>query len=283
MLLPIIASPSENVPLPLADLAPDENSMHASLAVIHLQIHEAYHRLLFGLSPYPFIPSYTYVLDSRFRSLPSLLLSTINNYNQHFQRLDPNCVIMWHHMCMTLSADMQIFELAAERSGPGPGRKALDDIASWSQSPTARPSDDTMFHAVIALFSAALVLGLYTFMLPRMEHEFENPLSIELLDDIDWTQVQDEGLATGLKAAPAPHPPPPASSPSSTEHIPALFFIRHGGTIYIRGVAHQLGLQSARHILPDYAGLLKDTGKWSVHKFSYVLHSMSDVLMDFEE
>jgi hypothetical protein len=181
--------------------------------------------------------------------------------------------------------------LAAGRSGATPARKALDDIASWSQTPAARraclhaaqifkalanrkASDDTMFHSVFALFSAALVLGLYIFMVPRDVETQAGSSSIELLDDIDWQKVAGEGFTSFNE-------PRGGRSYTHTDD-PAINFIRNGGLVYVRGVPHQGGYQSARRLLLDYAGLLKDTGKWSVRKFSYVLHIMSDVLMDVD-
>jgi hypothetical protein len=215
----------------------------------------------------------------------------MNTYHDALGRLNPNCIVMWHHMCMNLTADIQIFDLAAGRSGAGPARKALEDIAAWSQTPAARrallhaaqifkalsnrkASDDTMFHSVYALFSAGLVLGLYTFMVPRTAETQAGGASVELLDDVDWQQVGSEGFTSFME--------PRGSQPFMAADDPAVNFIRNGGMIYIRGVPHQGGYQSARRILLDYGGLLRDTGKWSVRKFSYVLHIMSDVLMDVE-
>lgn len=111
-------------------------------------------------------------------------------------------------------------------------------------------------------------------MVPRSAETQAGATSIELLDDIDWQQVGAEGFTSFME---------PHGSPSlRTIDDQAINFIRHGGTIYVRGVPHQGGYQSARRILLDYGGLLKDSGKWSVRKFSYVLHIMSDVLMDVD-
>lgn len=137
-----------------------------------------------------------------------------------------------------------------------------------------KASDHTTFHTVLSLFSAALVLGLYTFMVPSSPEPSHGTTSIELLDDVDWQKVGTEGFTSFME--------PRGSLALSTTDDPAVSFIRNGGTAYLRGIPFQGGYQSARRILLDYAGLLKDTGKWSVRKFSYVLHIMSDVLMDVE-
>ena len=291
ILMPIISSPSETVSLPSLDSPVDDFLMQGLLATLQLRNSEAYHRLLSNRSNYPFAPCHTYAMDGRARCLTTLQISIVTNYGDILDRLSPNCIVMWHHMCMSLTADIQIFDLAAGRYGAHPARKALDDIAAWSQTPAARraclhaaqifkslanrkASDAIMFHSVFALFSAALVLGLYTFMVPREMETQAASSSIELLDDIDWKQVGNEGFTSFME--------PRGSQPYVYTDDPAANFIRHGGTVYVRGVHHQGGYQSARRLLLDYAGLLKDTGNWSVRKFSYVLHIMSDVLMDVD-
>ncbi|PYI04968.1 C2H2 type zinc finger domain protein [Aspergillus sclerotiicarbonarius CBS 121057] len=290
LLMPTIMMPSENVSVPNLDSPKDDLCMYGVLAMVQLRLSEAYYRLLSNRASYPFAPCNTYAMDGRSRCLPSLQLQISSNYGDVLDRLSPNGSVMWHNMCMTLTADIQIFDMAAGRSGPAPARKALDDIAAWSQTPAARraclhaahiyramtnrkASDHTMFHSVFSLFSAALVLGLYVFMVPNST-ELQGGSSIELLDDINWQNVGTEGFTSYME--------PREGQPLPPSEEPALEFIRHGGTVYLRGVPIQGGYQPARRILLDYAGLLKDAGKWSVRKFSYVLHIMSDVLMEVE-
>ncbi|PWY95530.1 hypothetical protein BO94DRAFT_562225 [Aspergillus sclerotioniger CBS 115572] len=290
LLMPTITIPSENVGVPNLDSPVDDFCLYGLLAMVQLRLSEAYYRLLSNRASYPFAPCNTYAMDGRARCLPSLQLQLSNKYGDVLDRLNPNAAVMWHNMCMMLTADIQIFDMAAGRSGPVPARKALDDIAAWSQTPAARraclhaaqiyramtnrkASDHTMFHSVFSLFSAALVLGLYVFMVPTSA-ESQGGTSIELLDDIHWQKVGTEGFTSFMEAR--------ESQPLPPSEEPALEFIRHGGTMYLRGVPIQGGYQPAKRILLDYAGLLKDAGKWSVQKFSYVLHIMSDVLMEVE-
>ncbi|KAL2871046.1 FTFMHR domain-containing protein [Aspergillus lucknowensis] len=291
LLMPTVMAPSENVTIPPLDNPVDDFCIHGVLAMVQLRLSEAYHRLLSNRASYPFAPCHTYAMDGRARCLPSLQLQIADKYGDVLERLNPNAAIMWHNICMTLTADTQIFDLAAGRAGPGPARKALDDIAAWSQTPAARraclhaahiykamtnrkASDHTMFHSVFSLFSAALVLGLYIFMVPNPSELQVGGTSIELLDDIDWKRVGTEGFTSFME--------PRGTQSFTPSDDPAVNFIRNGGTVYFRGVPFQGGYQSARRILLDYAGLLKDAGKWSVRKFSYVLHIMSDVLMEVE-
>ncbi|KKK17401.1 hypothetical protein AOCH_003601 [Aspergillus ochraceoroseus] len=291
LLMPTVLAPSENVAIPSLGSPVEDFCMHGVLAMVQLRLSEAYHRLLSNRASYPFAPCHTYAMDGRARCLPSLQLQIAEKYGEVLDRLNPNAAIMWHNICMALTADIQIFDLAAGRAGPAPARKALDDIAAWSQTPAARraclhaahiyktmtnrkASDHPLFHSIFSLFSAALVLGLYICMVPNSSELRVGGTSIELLDDIDWQRVGTEGFTSFME--------PRGTETFAPSDDPAVNFIRNGGTVYFRGVPFQGGSQSARRILLDYAGLLKDAGHWSVRKFSYVLHIMSDVLMEVE-
>ncbi|RJE25115.1 hypothetical protein PHISCL_02521 [Aspergillus sclerotialis] len=291
IVMPTIMTPSENVKVPKPEGPADDLCVEGLLSMVHARLSEAHHRLLSGHSSNQFAPCQTYAMDGRARSLPSLLAQTANNYSDSAQHLSPNTLILWHSMCMRLTADIQIFDLAAGRAGSGPARQALNDIAVWSQTPAARraclhaahiykvmtmrkTSDQSSFHSVHSLFSAALVLGLYIFMTPDSAESQAGLSGIELLDNFDWQRVGTEGFTSFME--------PQESLSLTPADNAATNFIRNGGTVYFRGLAVHGGYLPARRILLDYAGLLKDAGPWTVRKFSYVLHIMSDVLMDME-
>lgn len=291
ILMPTVMAPSENINIPVLDGTMDHLCVHGVLAMVQLRLSEAYHRLLSNRSSYPFAPCHTYAMDGRARCLTSLQGQIIDNYGEALERLNPSAQIMWHSMCMHLTADIQIFDLAAGRMGAPPAGKALEDIAAWSQTPAARraclhaahiykamvnrkTSEYPMFHSVFSLFSAALVLGLYIFMVPNTEESPIGGSEIELLDDIDWRQLGTEGFTSFME--------PRGSQSFAPSDDPATNFIRNGGTVHLRGVPFQGGYLSARRILLDYANVLKEAGPWSVRKFSYVLLIMSDVLMDVD-
>ncbi|KAJ5678289.1 uncharacterized protein N7477_003922 [Penicillium maclennaniae] len=271
ILIPTVLAPSENINIPALDGPMDEFCIQAVLAMVQLRQSEAYHRLLSNRAGYPFAPCHTYAMDGRARCLPSLQSQIISSYGETMDRLNPNALIMWHHMCMMLTADIQIFDFAAGRAAR---RACLHAAHIYKAMTNRKASDHPTFHSVFSLFSAALVLGLYTFMVPNSAGTPSSVGSIELLDEIDWQQVGTEGFTSFME--------PRGSQSFSPTDDPASNFIRNGATIYLRGVPFQGGYQSARRILLDYANLLKDSGKWSVKKFSYVLHIMSDVLMDVE-
>ncbi|KAJ6144348.1 transcriptional regulator family: C2H2 zinc finger and Fungal Specific TF [Penicillium chermesinum] len=291
ILMSTVLAPSENIHIPAQDGPMDDLNIQAILAMVHLRQSEAYHRLLSNRSSYPFAPCHTFAMDGRARCLPDLQRQIITDYGDTLSQLNPNALITWHYMCMMLTADIQIFDLAAGRSGPIPARKALDDIAEWSQTPAARracihashiwkamvnrkAADHPSFHSLFALFASALVLGLYTFMVPNSGNTPSSVGTIELMDDVDWRLVGTEGFTSFME--------PRGSQSFSPTDDAAVNFIRNGAIIYYNGMPFQEGYQSSRKILLDFANLLKDSGKWSSKKFSYVLHIMSDVLLDVD-
>ncbi|KAJ5964196.1 uncharacterized protein N7479_004072 [Penicillium vulpinum] len=286
-----ILAPSENINVPTLEAPADEFCIQAVLAVVQLRQSESYHRLLSNRASYPFAPCHTYAMDGRARCLPSLQSQLITNYGETLDRLNPNALVTWHNMCMTLTADIQIFDLAAGRAGPAPARKAFDDLREWSQTPAARraclhaahiynvmanrkASDHPTFQSMFSLFSAGLVLGLYTFMVSDSASSSSSLGSVELMDDVNWRSVGTEGFTSFME--------PRGSQTFAPTDDHAVNFIRNGANIYLRALPLHGGYQSARRILLDYASLLKDSGKWSVKQFSYILYIMSDVLMDVE-
>ncbi|CAG7923662.1 unnamed protein product [Penicillium olsonii] len=286
-----IRAPSEKFSVPALEGPLEDFCVQAVLAIVQLRQSEAYHRLLSNKASYPFAPCHTYAMDGRARCLPSLQSQLITAYGEILDHLNSNTLIAWHYMCMMLTADIQIFDLAAGRAGPSPARKALEDIREWSQTPAARraclhaahiykvmtnrkTSEHPTFQSIFSLFSAGLVLGLYTFMVPDVTAISSGVGSVELMDDVGWRAVGMEGFTSFME--------PGGTQTFSPTDNPAVSFIRNGAAIYLRGLAFQGGYQSARRVLLDYASLLKDSGKWSVNQFSHILYIMSDVLMDVE-
>ena len=263
------------------------------LSTIRLRISEAYYRLLSGkkyeASKQLFVPWQTYSNDSKAKFTVPLVVGLIERYNNILNGINPNCMMMWHSMCIMLGADLSIFELGAGRSGADRAREALEEISIWSSTPSARRaclhaaqtlklmsnrriSDGTMFHAATTLFTSALVLGLYVY-------KFQRPPGIEvdtggdcldLLDEVDWKRIGNTGLV-------------PDGEEDGILDDPFVLFIKNGGEVSVSGVHNPYGYHAARRILLDYAGLLEGVGKWGLGSFSHVLRIMSDSLMDFED
>lgn len=189
---------------------------------------------------------------------------------------------------------MTIFELAAGRNGADGAHAALANIAAWSQTWHARRAclhaagiysamsrrrinDGTMFHSETSLFNAALVLGLYVFMMQPSEKE-EQVLNTdlepyELLSDVDWANLKE----------------PDALSFSPTEALQdgqisaAQTFVKEGGVISFSGTICEGGYNAAKMILFEFASLLEEVGKWNSKGLCHILRIMSDSLLDMEE
>lgn len=298
IVMPSVISSADGMLLPKNLSNVDVFSAYAMLATMHLRVCEGYHRLFCGreqlaLRQEPLVPCQAYATDARTCSAMPIAVEFMDLYGDNLGNRNHNCMIMWHGLCLMLTADLRIFELAAGRAGAEPARAALDSIATWSQTPAARracihaaqiyklmfhrrASDGTVLHSSTALFAAALILGLYVFMVPPPDPALQDMHpTTELLDDIDWKSVGSAGLTGGFE------------SQFSAEAIfddedPTTRFIRSGGKISMNGVPTHPGYQSARRVLLDYADLLKGVPKWNLRKLTRVLLIMSDVLMDVD-
>jgi hypothetical protein len=235
-----------------------------------------------------------YAEDQRSHDILPLLVNLSSSSVDALRTADLNSAVLWHSSCMLLGANIRYFELAAGRSGPEPAVNALEDISMWSQTPSARRS---VLHAaqiykllfdrkvsdivnplsVVALFHAALVLGLYIFTLPPTVTFGINENCIELLDLINWVSVGQLGLTDT-----SPSTPPHAFDTSDTHSSVVRRFIRHGGPFSITGIALEGGYLAARRTLLHCADLMEGMGRWKSRTFSQILHIMSDDLTDYD-
>jgi hypothetical protein len=201
---------------------------------------------------------------------------------------DLNSVVLWHALCMKLGANLQHFELAAGRGGAGPAATALEHISTWSQLPTARRSiihaahiykllsdrkvsDIVHPHSVVALFHAALVLGLYIFTVrPPIPVDNTDSTSFDILDIVDWAATGQLGLTSSQQ--------PPIVGRTD---LASTRFIKTGGSLNMATVAIEGGYAAARKTLLHSADLMEGMGRWKSRTFSQILHIMSDDLTEF--
>lgn len=231
------------------------------------------------------VPWQTYQLDFRARALASIIISLTQSATTATKSTDLNVMVLWHNLNINLTANLQIFELAAGRCGPVRGANALKDIAEWSQTPSARRacvhaaqtykllsqrkvSDTVMLHCMSALFAAALILGLYVFQMPQNHIAGQVPV-FDLLGDVDWTLVGEAGLSGTSTSS--------VDIFDAPQRTPATDFIEFGGPVTIGGVP-ACGYMPARRVLLDFAQLMDGMGAWKPRTFSRILHIMSDVL-----
>lgn len=214
----------------------------------------------------------------------SLLVEVYRVYAEFFEETNLNCLVSWNITCLYICSDHSLFENAAGRRGPGKAREAIDKIKLWALTPPARRAclhaaqtyfvmrhrrtvDMTFFHTETALFSAALVLGLYLFALGDNQDEGDIGKIFEIVGPIDWTKVGLAGLVDNDTNF----------SGDGEDSCAARDFIVNGGFIAFSGILHRGGFQSARLIFLDYLALLQEVGRWKAREFCHILRVMSDM------
>lgn len=276
--------------LPTPGLKLDSGTLRSLLTLFLLRIYEANDRLAnIGGHQKHLEPWRIYSEDPRSRELIPLLVNFSSSSIDALRTADLNSAVLWHSTCMMLGANIRYFEVAAGRAGSGPAVAALEDISAWSQTPSARRavlhaaqifkllfdrkvSDIVNPHSVIALFQAALVLGLYIFTLPPTTTCGVNDNCLELLDIVDWTHVGQVGLID------SPHSPGAMNFADAS----VVKFIYSGGPFSITGIALEGGYLAARRTLLHCADLMDGMGRWRSRTFSQILHIMSDDLTETE-
>jgi hypothetical protein len=277
--------------LPTAGLKLDSSTLRTLLTLFLLRVYEANDRSAnINNAQKHLEPWQIHAEDARSRELIPLLVNLSSSSIDALRTADLNSGVLWHASCMHLGANIAYFEIAAGRSGPGPAVAALEEISTWSQTPSARRSvlhaahifkilfdrkvsDIVNPHSVIALFQAALVLGLYIFTLPPTTPCGINDPCIELLDLVDWSYIGQVGLID------SPHSPAGAPPLDFSEN-PVVNFIRNSGGFSITGIALEGGYLAARRTLLHCADLMDGIGRWKSKTFSQILHIMSDDLTE---
>jgi hypothetical protein len=128
-----------------------------------------------------------------------------------------------------------------------------------------RLSDGESFSSTNGLFRAALVLGLYIFMVPPSNFGSDSSV-YELLNDVDWKIIGSMGLAYDKYK-------------NGYVDDPSVKFIRKGGAISIAGVVHNSGYQSARRILIDFSHLLDNVSQWQIGNYNQMLWVMTKCML----
>ncbi|KAF1949068.1 hypothetical protein CC80DRAFT_599194 [Byssothecium circinans] len=279
--------------LPTAGLKLDSSTLRSLLTLFLLRVYEANDRLanINNGTQKHLEPWRIYAEDARSRELIPLLVNLSSSSIDALRTADLNSAVLWHASCMMLGANISFFELAAGRAGPGPAVTALEDISTWSQTASARRSvlhaahifkllfdrkvsDIVNPHSVVALFQAALVLGLYIFTLPPSTVACNlNEPCLELLDLVDWSYIGQVGFLDS---------PLSPGGPLGFGDNPVVSFIRNGGPFSITGIALDGGYLAARRTLLHCADLMDGVGRWKSRTFSQILHIMSDDLTEME-
>lgn len=210
--------------------------------------------------------------------LPSL-------YPRELKTEDRMSALAWNNLGLFLTADMDLLENASGKQGLEVAQTAMESVAIWARSASARRS---VLHAAqifgilsatrlrhsnivrpdVLLFTSALIITMYLFVMDS-ETQNSDPNTLELLDEVDWVKLGDEGVLTQQGDSPPPEP----------NHEPlhaALQFIRHGGVVSFAGEKLFGGRSTARKILTNYVHLMDELGKWRRSRYTQLLRTMSD-------
>lgn len=266
-------------------------SLHSVLNYLQLRSLDAYQKLLDYQSAqeseqFILVPFQYYITEPSLHSMTLHVVAFIDSYETlvpHFaaewQRI--NCLVFWHFLCLSLTMNQDLFEIAAGREGPRAAASAIDSIATWSRTPAARRAlihsasiyqllshhslgEKSSLYAAFATFAAALVMTLYVFANPGIGGE---EAAYELTADVSWAGF---GLA-GLN-----------ESVVTTNGSAAENFILLGGASTFMGRTLQ-GFTGARYVLDLYADMLKGCGRYNYRQMSQILFMMSDLLQSANE
>ncbi|GAB1205592.1 hypothetical protein APSETT445_004270 [Aspergillus pseudonomiae] len=248
-----------------------------------------YHRLIIGSDLgqedwHQHIPWRIYNLDKRATSITNVVIHFIQLYDTILASSNPNCIVIWHNLCLLLTADIRLHERAAGREGPEAMQTARQAIALWASTPAARraclhaaqifhalsnwkPMDGMGFQPARCLLNSALVLALYTLVSPTAPDTRPTDAFDLATADIDWKVIGDEGMSDGEGERPR------------TDN-PAVNFIRFGGPVVLCGKTYFGGARHARRLLLDFASLLDEVGRHWMAKYPRLLYMIHDTMVD---
>lgn len=265
----------------------DYYSLHAVLNYLQLRTLDAYQRLLDyqasqdGVDQFILVPYQYYVLEPSLHDVTLHVVAFIDSYESLLPRFPSdwqrtNCLVFWHFLCLSLTINQDLFEIAAGREGPGAAASVIESIATWSRTSAARRAlihsahihrllrqrkehEMSSLYAAFATFTAALVMTLYVFANPATNNTFP---PYELAGEVEWAGFGLVGLN---------------ESAGLTTGSPTERFIMHGGAYVFNGRL-LTGFSGARYILTMYGDLLKDCGRYNYRQMSRILEMMSGLL-----
>ncbi|KAF5266661.1 hypothetical protein FOXYS1_2480 [Fusarium oxysporum] len=196
-----------------------------------------------------------------------------------------NNALGWHYLCILLTTDVDLLETACGRDGLEAAEDSLVHVFRWSQSSSARRA---LLHAAqvfsildsclvresyltrpdLVLFVSALVISQYFLVTSYTGNGSGGPV-FELLRDVDWTTVGDEGFgrATGYLSL-------GRLGRETVTSNPAIGFINKGGSVSFAGEVQGLGGVAAKKIARKFAHLMDGFGKWDGCSYSQLLRVM---------
>lgn len=286
---------SHNFSLPDLEGPVHAFSMYGLLCSVLLRVSADTHRLvscsdIIPASQHRQVPWRICQIDKRASIAAPLLTSLIKVYDETLRKSNPNCIVIWHSICILLTVDANVLARAAGREGPELMSQARIDLSSWVNTAAARraclhaaqtfrtlshrkPADGTAFQSVRTLFMSALVLAMYILMgpdYPRSGRLTGNEFDLANTD-LDWQAIGEEGLSDSI------------SSPlteSVGQEDPGSKFIRDGGPIVIDGIIYRRGSRHAQRIILEFASLLDEVGTHWMADYARLLYMIHDTMAE---
>ncbi|KAJ5125866.1 hypothetical protein N7448_005179 [Penicillium atrosanguineum] len=270
-------------------------SMYGLLCSVLLRVSADTYRLVSSsdivpASQHHHVPWRICQIDKRASIAAPLLTSLIQVYDETLRKSNPNCIIIWHSVCILLTVDANVLARAAGREGPEIMSQARLDLSSWINTTAARraclhaaqafrtlshrkPADGTAFQSVRTLFMSALVLGMYILMGPDyLGSGQSNGSQFDLANtDLDWQAIGDEGLSDHISSP---------SAKSVEQEDPGINFIRDGGPIIINGKIYRRGSRHAQRIILEFASLLDEVGSHWMADYARLLYMIHDTMAE---
>lgn len=233
-------------------------------------------------------PIEAFAMDNKAKSILSDVLLLPATHGSILSGRNRMNALGWNYLCITLTADIDLLETASGRDGLEAASAALVGVVEWSRSTSARRA---VLHAAqvfdildssrireshltrpdLVLFVSALVISQYVLVSSHKNVPLGAP-TFELLQDIDWALIRDDGLGavTGLL---------PPSSPLEHERAPAMSntpqsFLQQGGPVSFGGEFQKFGHIAARRMARKFAHLMDGFGKWDGCSYSRLLRAM---------
>ncbi|KAF2796759.1 hypothetical protein K505DRAFT_157088 [Melanomma pulvis-pyrius CBS 109.77] len=271
-------------------------SVQTLLRALYLQISAARTRLLAEKSYFsevdPFSPAAALVRDSRAKDIVTSILFIPITYSNLIHGENTITALAWNELCLAITVDLDLLEVASGRDGLEAASTALVDVAKWSRSAGARRAilhaaqmfsildSSRMRESYITkpeelLFVSALVLSLYLFVTGPETATLGAP-AFDLLNKVDWAVVEGLGLVTPTESPSDLSSDGPRRLDSSNA---ARDFVRYGGPVSFAGEFQKVGGVIARKVLLKYAHLLDDFGKLDGSRYSRLLRTMSDFVI----
>lgn len=203
-----------------------------------------------------------------------------------------NNALGWNYLCMTLTADVDLLEVASGRDGLEAASAALVRVAKWSRTASARRA---VIHAAqvfdildssrireshltrpdLVLFVSALVISQYVLVASPKEVCLDAP-PFELLQSIDWTVVRNEGLEVASETI-SSRTTINGEQPVTSSAV--RYFIQYGCPISFAGEALTHGDVTARKIVRKFAHVMGGLGIRSGSGYSQLLKIMCDSMI----